>query len=401
VWNEKTKQLVADGKLTVLGVVQEQHAERARLYKQWKQYKFPIAQDSITGLGLAVVPVPVLIDEHGYVMKTRLRPSEIDSFISQPAAPPETPVPKLDAQQVTVDWLKANSKGKPPIEFSVAMGDALLRSNSAKATRAAIDWYRSAGAVAILKKRSEIGQIQFRLGVAHRTLFDQTGGDGQNPDDFSKASHAWSRALEKNPNQYIWRRRIQQYGPRQIKPYPFYDWVELAQQEISGRGETPVELLTPLSGAEIAQPGRRFEARVADDKNPDPQSRIAPDDEQLIRIHATVVPNEVVAGQPVRIHLRFDPQIGKWNNEAEPMQVWINDSESGTPSASRLVHANAKEPSSNEPRVLEFEFETSQDASAQIDLTGFALYFVCKTEDGQCLYRRQEFTIPIKLVSKR
>ena len=60
----------------------------------------------------------------------------------------------------------------------------------------------------------------------------------------------WSMALQEDPNQYIYRRRIQQYGARLGKPYPFYDWVESAQAEIRERGETPVDLTVPLTGAD-------------------------------------------------------------------------------------------------------------------------------------------------------
>ena len=402
MWNEKTKQLVADDKLVVLGVVQEQHAERARLYKQWKQYSFPIVQDAFTGLGLAVVPVPVLIDEHGYVAKTRVRPGEIESLVAKPAESPNSPAPALDPRHVNVDWLKANSKGKPTIEFSIAMGDALIRSNSARATKEAIGWYRSSAAALVGQADMDLmGLVQFRTGVAYRLLFDQADPSQQDPADFSNASAAWSRALESNPNQYIWRRRIQQYGPRQIKPYPFYDWVETAQKEIKQRGESPVQLAVPLSGAEIAQPGRRFETVAATEKNPDPNAKITKDNGELIRFSATVVPQEFAPGKSVRVHLRFDPGVGKWSNESEEMLVWINESKSGNRSASRLVHPNAKESSSSESRTLEFEFETSQDADQGFEITGYAVFNVCKTDDGQCLYRRQDFTIPIEVTAKR
>ena len=49
----------------------------------------------------------------------------------------------------------------------------------------------------------------------------------------------WTEALTANPNQYIWRRRIQQYGPRLDKPYNFYFWVAEARKEIRDRGEEP------------------------------------------------------------------------------------------------------------------------------------------------------------------
>ncbi|MFK7770235.1 MAG: hypothetical protein AB8B55_23700, partial [Mariniblastus sp.] len=97
MWNEATKQLVADGKLIVIGVTQEQHAERCRLYKQWQQYDFPIVQDAFTELGLAVVPIPILIDEYGVVIANRMRrPNKISELVSQKTEAPKTTAPKLD-----------------------------------------------------------------------------------------------------------------------------------------------------------------------------------------------------------------------------------------------------------------------------------------------------------------
>ncbi len=107
MWNEKTKTLVADGKLVVIGVVQEQHAERAKLYKQWKQYEFPIAQDSVTGLGLAVVPVPILLDEQGYVQSSRPKLSNIEALVATKAPLPKAVKSKI-GDQLTAPTLPSN-----------------------------------------------------------------------------------------------------------------------------------------------------------------------------------------------------------------------------------------------------------------------------------------------------
>ena len=63
-----------------------------------------------------------------------------------------------------------------------------------------------------------------------------------------------------DPSNYIWRRRLQQYGPRLDKPYPFYDWIETARRELKARGIEPHPLRARLTGAEIAQPLRAPEA---------------------------------------------------------------------------------------------------------------------------------------------
>lgn len=261
MWNEKTKQLVADGKLVVIGVVQEQHAERARLYKQWKQYDFPIAQDSVTSLGLAVVPVPIMIDEHGYLLSARPRVDEIEKLVALKSKKPEQPAPRLNPRHVTATWLKANAPRESAATGCV-IGDAFLREGTIESIRQAVDCYAESLNAAVAQENEALkGLALFRLGVACRSLFDSTNEADKDPDDFAKASSNWTQALETNPNQYIWRRRIQQYGPRQSKPYPFYDWVDQARQEIAARGETPIELTVPLSGAEIAQPEKKFNWR--------------------------------------------------------------------------------------------------------------------------------------------
>ena len=92
----------------------------------------------------------------------------------------------------------------------------------------------------------------FRLGVAHRMRHESPG---RKPGDFQAAIDAWSSARELDPNQYIWRRRIEQYGPRLAKPYSFYDWVVQAKTDISRRGEMPIALMVePVRVLERAGP---------------------------------------------------------------------------------------------------------------------------------------------------
>lgn len=398
MWNEETKQLVSEGKLVVLGVIQEQHAERCQLYRQWKEYEFPIVQDAFTGLGLAVVPVPILIDEYGVVISKRPRPHAISELVNQPSSPPDTIGLKLDPAQVTVEWLAKEFASHPALETLCALGDANLHSGSVESSREAIRCYQEALAMSDVDS-SEGGSLRgalcFRLGVAYRMLFDGMEGDSQDPADFSSAGDHWAKALSENPNQYIWRRRIQQYGPRQIKPYPFYDWVEQAQQEITDRGEVPVRLTVPLTGSEIAQPSRAFSVAAQAVSHPDPEGKVTRDDGGLVRIHSTVVPPSVAPGKTVRIHVRFDPEKSEWNNEVDDLVVWINESPWGTLSQTRLTHPLVKEASSSEPRTIEFEFKTSDDITTGATISGFVLYYVCESDGSQCLYRRQDFSIPI------
>jgi hypothetical protein len=57
VWHEGTAKWVKDGKLVLLGVIQEQHADRCRLLAQWKGFRWPILHDPINVLEATGVPI--------------------------------------------------------------------------------------------------------------------------------------------------------------------------------------------------------------------------------------------------------------------------------------------------------------------------------------------------------
>ena len=102
-----------------------------------------------------------------------------------------------------------------------------------------VGWRRSSerGPGRLHSKRPSVdpknAPVQFRLGVCYRRRYES---QQRQPGDFQAAIDSWSRALDLDPNQYIWRRRIQQYGPRLDKPYAFYDWVNEAEKRDCGPG---------------------------------------------------------------------------------------------------------------------------------------------------------------------
>ena len=122
---------------------------------------------------------------------------------------------------------------------------------------------------------------------------------GRRPGDFQAAIDAWGRALELDPNQYIWRRRIEQYGPRLAKPYAFYDWVAQAKAEISRRGETPVPLAVEPYGSELAGPVRDVLAEASAPFEPDPKGQIHRDEQRLIEAEVVVVPGGSAPARPL------------------------------------------------------------------------------------------------------
>ena len=384
MWYEKAKPFVESGELAILGVVQEQHAERTLLYRQWKQFEFPIVQDATTSLNLAVVPIPILIDQHGIVRKTRARPNDLSKFIKQEFEKDAAEPPKRNRSELsrlaTADRIELAT-------IQIEKGNQLLHRIGPKKSQdieAAIGCFSKA-----LKADPDNGKAMFSLGVAHRMRFDSSDSKSQ---DFEAASRNWSNALAANPNQYIWRRRIQQYGPRLGKPYPFYDWVDDAIAEIKKRGDTPVKLAVSLTGTEIAGPVRTFTAADSA-KNPDPDAKILQADPGLIDLATSIVPAKVKPGATLRVHLHIKTLKGKWNDEAGPMSVWIGKSSTGTPEKRLIEFSTQPGADSRSMKNLDFEFQTN-DGAEESEVEGFVLFHFCD-EQGVCFYYRENFKVKI------
>jgi hypothetical protein len=213
----------------------------------------------------------------------------------------------------------------------------------------------------------------------------------------------WARALEVNPNQYIWRRRLQQFGPRLEKPYPFYHWVEQARQDIKERGDHPLPLVAEPGGSEIAAPEESFEVRAGARAvgEPDAEGRITRDPGRLIRVEATQVPPAVPPGGVARVYLVLRPDSGvqaHWNNEVDPLEVWVKPPPGWEVDQASLSTAAPPEAVSVEPREVQFEVRAPDEAGSGSTLVpAYALYYVCEDVNGLCLYRRQDLNIPIRV----
>ena len=66
-WHKATRKLQEQGKLQVVGIIQEQHPERCKLFMQWKKMDWPIMVDSFGLLNVSAVPITLGIDEYGVV----------------------------------------------------------------------------------------------------------------------------------------------------------------------------------------------------------------------------------------------------------------------------------------------------------------------------------------------
>ena len=166
----------------------------------------------------------------------------------------------------------------------------------------------------------ESAEHWFRMGCAYRSRYDSVERESG---DFQQAVRAWSRALDLDPNNYIYRRRLQQYGPALEKPYPFYNWIDTARSELRERGKEPAALLTEPRGAELAEPARQL-AGDAEEKGPDKEGKIQRDD-GLVICEVVTIPAPVRPGQMARVVLNFLPAKGvHWTNDAGTLTWTLN-----------------------------------------------------------------------------
>lgn len=397
VWQEELDPLVKSGKLKVVGIVQEQHPARTRLYAQWRELSWPILVDSLNLLELKAVPIPVAIDEHGIVRHFGDDPRPyIEAFLSDDFAAPAEPGPRAPVA-VDLDALREEAESSGTSGAWRALGDAHVLAGDALLLDIAVDAYRRAVAI-----DPSDGRSQFRLGVALRKRYESSS---RKPGDAQAAVDAWGASLAIDPNQYIWRRRIQQYGPRLDKPYNFYYWVEKAREEIAARGETPVPLPVEPSGSELAPPARSGEGTASGTvdalPNRDPHGKIARDDAGMIQIDSFLAPASVRPGSPVRVRVEFrvDPRRKPyWNNEAGDLAAWFSFPEDWSIGEASLSYPNPTEPETQEPRFIDFEVTPPASAtSGTVDIPGYALYYVCENRGGRCALLRNDLSITVTI----
>lgn len=394
-WNKKVQQWVDNGKLVVLGIAQEQHSNRCRLFAQWHELNWPILHDPINVMGVRGVPIEVAIDEYGIVRIIKPDPKTFEKeFIDKTFTPPskEESAKFERTTKPDVSVLRTSAEQSRASDAWRRLGDALVLWSRPFDVNEAINAYTQA-----VKIDPQDGDAHFRLGVCYRIRYES---EQRLPTDFQTAVDHWTKARQINPNQYIWRRRIEQFGPRATKPYPFYDWVQTAADDIKARGEKPIKLKVLPTGSEIAGPDSSVENKKIDAKSPDPQGRILRDQQHLILAEVTVIPPRIKPEQTVRVHVTLRPNEklkAHWNNEAEPLKLWIDSSAGFDVQPQLLIAPQGNKPETFEPRHFEFEVKASAEASGTSRLSAYALYYVCEGVGGTCSFLRQDIPITIQV----
>ena len=353
--------------------------------------EWPVLVDSLDVLGVSAVPTTLLIDEAGVVRRIQPKPGDLESFLAtKPVAPSEQGAATKDPPSGKPRAHPGGTKGQSVTALQ-ARADALTTWGGPAQLSQAIDIYQQ-----VLRKVPDRGPTHFRLGVAFCKRYESSA---RHDGDFAAAIRQWRRALDIDPNQYIWRRRIQQFGPRLDKPYPFYDWVTRARDAIGARGEVPPRLAVEPRGAEIAQPSRTLPTNGGSDIDPDPRGAVTRDLRGLVQVEIVQVASTDPADRAERVHVVFRPNTrlgAHWNHEADHLRLWV-DPPPGWRVDRRLHTAPAVvAESSTESRRIEFEVRWSAGTAAGVvAIPAHALYDVCEDVDGTCVYRRHDLKIRV------
>jgi hypothetical protein len=111
-----------------------------------------------------------------------------------------------------------------------------------------------------------------------------------------------------------------------------------------------------------------------------------------------VVPPRVKAEKTVRVHVTLRPNDelkAHWNNEAEPLKIWIELPPAWQAQPQLLVTSHPNQPESSEPRMLEFELRTPANAKGKYELRAHTWYYVCEDVSGTCRFLHQAIPIAV------
>lgn len=382
-WFERTKSHVTAKKLVVLGVDHEQHADRARLFAQWRGLAGPILHDPLNLSLVSELPTVVAIDEEGVIRAIQPSIDAIEkSFIKKPwkkkkpmSKPEEAELPDPRVTRRTAEEAREPSASR-------AHADALVLSGLPPQIDEAIKVYRD---VIVIDPKD--AWSLFRLGVAYRIRYER---EERQPGDFQAAVDAWAQAVRFAPTNAIFRQRFRQYGPSIEGSGAAYDWIPAARQDLARRGQKPMELeIEPLAMEMAAAPARG--ARISTPK----KGKHPTDKDGQVSIETTVVRSaDRKHANMAEVHVTLRPNGVQWEDGEAPIRIWLENSKSARPARPYLEFPKTGSKSGSEARTLSFSVElTSKSKTPHGTLKGDAVY--CFRSGDESKTARQEFKVSI------
>ncbi|MEE9291808.1 MAG: hypothetical protein V3U83_02655, partial [Acidobacteriota bacterium] len=171
--------------LQTVGILQEQHPDRALLFMQWKGMDWPLMVDSLNLLEVSYVPITLFLDESGIIQAINPEIDEVVALMQQAPALEDHPgstgsaggkmtTPSAPRLRPLRD---AARQGGPTERLEYA--DALVLWGGSRRLDQAIEAYGM-----VLDSSPDDAIAHFHRGVAHRRRFDSAR---RRPDDFERA----------------------------------------------------------------------------------------------------------------------------------------------------------------------------------------------------------------------
>ncbi len=395
VWHERAKPFVADGKLAVLGVAHEQHADRCRLFAQWKEIDWPILHDPLNLINVETLPLVVAVDEHGIVRATRLQPDKLaDSFVNHDYAPPRKPVPLGPTELANPKITRRVAGEARSSEGWREHGDALVLAGRPVLINEAIDVYSRA-----LKMKEDDADAWFRLGVAYRIRHDRPE---HQEGDFQAAVDAWRNAVRIEPDNAVFAARLRQYRPCLDEPHAYYHWVDVALKEIITRGRTPVRLAVEpcsMERGELGDDSTRESTLATDNVRASPTA----DQDNLVGVEKTVVRGvgDESAGVAA-IHLTFRPDADRdvrWDDAAGELLIQIEPPEGGKSKQKLVRYLPLPEAAPGGARTLSFDVQIPKRSKRTASVKVRAVYAVRLGESAPPRHLGRDIAVSIPKAS--
>ena len=345
---------------------------------------WPVYIDSFNLLEVEAVPMTFLVNPKGVITKVSPSKKNLDSILKN-ATNAINPTTSDDLEPYWSTLLKKRS-------FNLFCNLASERNF--------VELFKS---IKMLKKsdyKMRHEHLEFMTGVAYKM---RSESPFRKLDDFSKAIDHWETALELRPNQYIWRRRIQQYGPILGKPYPFYDWVEIALKELKEKGEVPFNENFVLTESEQSILTPTQTSNKKNYKIPDPFNKLKRGNMQFVNTRVLTIPSHPKTGRPFRVFVQLDlkqPDSVQWNNEGAASHLYFEKSNFNKTSIHRFWTGTKEKEYSTEQRIIDFElnYPRSGIIGGKKLPAGYIVVNLCDRLTGACFTRRIDFSIPINKV---